>query len=201
MHEQGTPWLNIGQFNFLDDGNLLWASERSGFRHLYLYDKEFSLLNQVTGTEKDNWLVTRIVHSDMKSRSIYFESTRSSALERHLEKVSFDGGVITKITQEEGWHSTLISANGEHLLDSFSSAKHAPKVNLGNLSDPNQVKQITPSPTLISRDLGLDPPIFLQLPGADGTLLDAALYLPDKAEASPLIISGYGGPHLSLIHI
>ena len=131
----------------------------------------------------------------MKSRSIYFESTRSSALERHLEKVSFDGGVITKITQEEGWHSTLISANGEYLLDSFSSAKHAPKVNLGNLSDPNQVKQITPSPTLISRDLGLDPPIFLQLPGADGTLLDAALYLPDKAEASPLIISGYGGPH------
>ena len=59
----------------------------------------------------------------------------------------------------------------------------------------NQVKQITPSPTLISRDLGLDPPIFLQLPGADGTLLDAALYLPDKAEASPLIISGNGGPH------
>ena len=57
LHEQGTPWLNIGQFNFLDDGNLLWSSERSGFRHLYLYDKEFSLLNQVTGTEKDLSLI------------------------------------------------------------------------------------------------------------------------------------------------
>ena len=195
LSEKGTPWLNIGQFQFLDNGDLLWSSERTGFRHLYLYDKEFSLLNQVTGAEEDNWLVTRIVHVDMDSRLIYFESTRSSALERHLEKVSFDGGPITKITKEEGWHSTLISSNSEHLLDSFSSTRHAPKVNLGNLSDADQVKQITPSATLISRDLGLDPPIFLQLPGADGTLLDAALYLPDKAEASPLIISGYGGPH------
>ena len=76
------------------------------------------------------WGVFRI-ENPSKTRDLegflYFESTRSSALERHLEKVSFDGGVITKITQEEGWHSTLISANGEHLLDSFSSTKHAQK--------------------------------------------------------------------------
>ena len=195
LSEKSTPWINIGQFHFLDNGDLLWSSERTGFRHLYLYDKEFSLLNQVTGAEKNNWLVTRIIHTDMDSRSIYFESTRSSALERHLEKVSFDGGPITKITKAEGWHSTLISSNSEHLLDSFSSTRHAPKVTLSNLNNTKQVRKIEPGPVLLSTDLGLNPPKFLQLPGADGTLLDAALYLPDKKEACPLIISGYGGPH------
>ena len=68
----------MGEFSddtrFLKSGGILWSSERSGFRHLYLYDGS-NLVRQITSGD---WIVTRVVAVDEDRGVVYFEGTRWS---------------------------------------------------------------------------------------------------------------------------
>ena len=49
LEERDDYWINIGDdLAFLDDGGFLWASERSGFRHIYRYGSDGALQGPLT---------------------------------------------------------------------------------------------------------------------------------------------------------
>ena len=52
-------------FRPLDDGGFIWASERSGFNHLYLYDSGGNLVRQLTSGD---WQVDSVAGVDQKTR-------------------------------------------------------------------------------------------------------------------------------------
>src|ERR1700682_6140463 len=89
--ERAAPWINLH-----DDlrtieatGEFTWSSERSGFRHLYLYGPDGKLIRQLTSGD---WLAEATLALDEKGRQLYFVGWRASALERQLFRVSLDGG-------------------------------------------------------------------------------------------------------------
>ena len=192
LEEINEPWLNTSSdHRWLDDGSLIWPSERSGFRHLYLYDAGLALTRQLTSGD---WVVTSVGRVDQTARVVYFSATKESVSERHLYSVSLDGGEPQRLTDGSGWHSCVASDTLGQFVDTLSSVAHAP-VTTFIRSNEKPVELHHPPET--AESIGLTPPRILELPGADGTPLDAALYEPPPGSGrpSPLVVSVYGGPH------
>ena len=82
-----------------ETGCFLWASERSGFRHLYLMDQRGEPIRALTNGE---WMVDAIAGVDEEHRLVYFTATKESPLECHLYVTSFNGEEARRITQEAG---------------------------------------------------------------------------------------------------
>lgn len=192
--ERNEPWLNVDHnWRFLRSGELVWTSERTGFRHLYLYDPALDHVRPLTAGE---WAVTSVVGVHEASRTVFFQATAESVLERHLYAVSLDGGEPRRLTSEPGWHTTAVSDDARYFVDTFSSLEHAPVTLLRTLD--GSVEAVLFDNDGTSADsLGLVPPRLLTVDAADGTLLHGALYEPPEPARTPppVIVSVYGGPH------
>ena len=223
IDEEGDPWINLStDTRFLKTGEILWSSETrspGGFRHLYVHDylhgghsrsgEEGALIRPLT---EGDWSVTRVSAVDQTKRLVYFMATRESALERHLYRVSLEGGVIEQLTHEPGWHDVVVSTHAEAFVDTYMSRSAAPVVQLRSLAG-NEPVTLFDNEGLTAESLGLQVPEFVTIPADDGTPLHGALYRPlgesvtsagTSAAASadgthPAIVSVYGGPHAQLV--
>ena len=192
LGEHGEPWLNLGDFRFLDSGELLWSSERSGFRHLYLYDVDLASSRQLTSGK---WVVTRVVEVDEAGRKVFFSGTREGAIERHLYRVGLDGGEVERLTSGAGVHGCTVAPDGETFIDTFSSREHAAVMTLRRTDGGGALATLFEEPEMTASEQGLRPPELRLMAAADGTPMFAALYRPEGEGPHPLVVSVYGGPH------
>ncbi|MCY4392879.1 MAG: S9 family peptidase [Chloroflexi bacterium] len=192
LEERSEPWLNLGDFRFLDSGELLWSSERTGFRHLYLYDASLAELRQMTEGE---WVVTRIVEVDEAGRSVFFSGTREGAVERHLYRVGLDGGEVERLTVAAGGHGCAVAPDGSAFVDTFSSRERASVTTLRRTDGGEAIATLFEERSMTATEQGLRPPELRLLSAADGTPMFGTLYRPEGAGPHPLVVSVYGGPH------
>ena len=192
LEERGEPWLNLGDFRFLETGELLWSSERTGFRHLYLYDADLSESRALTAGE---WVVTRIAAVDEAGRAAFFSGTREGAVERHLYRVGLDGGEAARLTSGAGVHGCAVAPDGSAFIDTFSSRERAAVTTLRRTDGGEALATLFEEPEMTAAAQGLRPPELRTLAAADGTPLHAALYRPGGEGPHPLVVSVYGGPH------
>src|ERR1700682_3907271 len=89
LSENDPNWINVSDdLCFLKDGKrFVWSSERSGYRHLYLYDLEGKQLAQLT---KGEWEVSAVDAIDESKGLVYFTAAEKSPLERRLYRIAFD---------------------------------------------------------------------------------------------------------------
>ncbi|MXZ87588.1 MAG: S9 family peptidase, partial [Dehalococcoidia bacterium] len=190
--ERGEPWLNLGDFRFLETGELLWSSERTGFRHLELYDRDLNESRRLTSGE---WVVTRIVEVDEERRTVFFSGTREGAVERHLYRVGLDGGEVERLTSEPGVHGCAVSPDGATFVDTFSSREHAAVTTLRRTDGGNVLATLFEEPEMTATGQGLRAPELRVMAAADGTPMFGAVYRPEGEGPHPLVVSVYGGPH------
>jgi dipeptidyl-peptidase 4 len=96
----------------------LWSSERDGYRHLYLYSIDGSLIRQLT---RGDWEVTNLAALDETARRAYYISTQAGPMERHVYSVNLDGGEPRRLTTHAGTHSASISPNTRYMVLTHSS--------------------------------------------------------------------------------
>jgi len=96
----------------------LWMSERDGFMHVYRYDKNGKLLNQVT---KGNWVTLEIIGLDNTGKKLLVKGTDESGLNQYAYSANLDGSEQKQIAGKPGVHSFSLNDNGDQLLDSYSS--------------------------------------------------------------------------------
>ena len=199
IDERQEPWINLhDDARFLDTGEFLWSSERTGYRHLYLHDEGGRETRAVTSGE---FVVTRLVAVDQERRLAYFSATKDSVLERHLYVASLDGGEVRRITEGRGWHGAIVAKDGRRFIDVWSSVSHAPRVTLRTI-DGAVAAELFGNEGATADDLGLRPPEFVQIAAPDGSTLHGALYGPPATADGaryPLIVSVYGGPHVQRV--
>ncbi|MHC4470264.1 MAG: S9 family peptidase, partial [Planctomycetota bacterium] len=202
LAESGEPWLNLdGNTRFLDSGEMLRTSERTGFRHLYLHAEDGRLVRQLTDGE---WMVTLVLDVDEERRVARFEATKDGVLERHVYEVSLLGGEVTRLTEEPGWHHAVFSPDHSLYVDTWSSLEHAPRIFLRRVEG-GDATALHDEPEHTAKALGLVPPELVTVEAEDGTLLHGAVYEPPAADPAlaagestppgPAIVSVYGGPH------
>lgn len=201
LTEKDQYWINISNdLHFLKDGKrFLWSSERSGYRHLYLYDLEGKQLAQLT---KGDWEVTGVDGIDEGKALVYFTGTAKSPLERHLFRVSLDGSAaVSRITIHDGTHGVNIAPDTSVFLDTYSDSMNPPRQDLVR-ADGSRLRVINDDKVAELAAFHLSPVQFLTVKSHDGVALNAMMIKPPDFDASkkyPVIVYTYGGPHAQVV--
>src|SRR5205823_13729804 len=108
LDEEQEPWINLhNDLRVIEStGEFTWSSERSGFRHLYLYAADGTLIRQLTRGE---WPAEATVALDENGRQLYFVGWQERPLDRQLFRVSLDGGEPEALTRGSGMHSAVLA--------------------------------------------------------------------------------------------
>ncbi len=196
LRETSDVWINLHDLlRPLENGGFIWASERTGFQHLYRYDKDGNLLNRITAGD---WMVDGIAGVDEANGLIYFTGTLNGPTERHLYAVSFDSGEPHRITEAPGMHSVITDYAMRRFVDVHHNTETPPTVMLRSLADGSSIRTIYDKTDPRIARLDLQPPELVALPSRDGETLHGAIYRPPArfgAGPFPTIVSVYGGPH------
>lgn len=185
---------------FLPDNpnEFLWQSERDGYNHLYHYNTDGEMLQQLT---KGQWVVTGTHGFTDDSKTFYYTSTAISPLENHLYKVSLKNGKSTQITSETGTHELTISNDGNYILDEYTSRQTPRIVNILDSKGKVEANVLTAENPLDDYKLG-KMKIGTITAGDGETDLYYRLITPpdfDPNKRYPAIVYVYGGPHAQLI--
>lgn len=210
LREASDVWINLhDDFRPLGNdagdlaGGFIWSSERSGFRHLYLYDRDGHLLRQLT---RGDWIVTEVAGVDEERALVYFMATRDGPTERHLYAVSFAlrqaDDEPRRLTHEPGMHSTVLDHQLRSFVDIHQAIERPPWVSLRSLEDGATLRTIYDRHDPRIDQLGLQPPELVTLQSRDGVTLHGAIYRPPATYGPgpyPTIVSVYGGPHAQTV--
>jgi dipeptidyl-peptidase-4 len=200
LNETDQYWINVSNdLRFLKDGKrFLWSSERSGYRHLYLYDLEGKELAQLT---KGEWEVSAVDAVDEAKGMVYFTGAAKSPLERHLYRVSFDGSAISRITIHNGTHSVNMAPDCAAFVDTYSDVMTPPRQDVAR-ADGSLLRAMNENKVAELADYHLSAPQFLSVKAHDGTPLNSVMIKPADFDASkkyPVLVYTYGGPHAQVV--
>ena len=200
LSENDSNWINISDdFTLLKDGKrFLWSSERSGYRHLYLFDLEGKQLAQLTTGE---WEVSAVDAIDEAKGLVYFTATQKSPLERHLYRVALDGTGLTRITKDEGTHTAVLAPNAAAFYDTYSNAATTPRQDLYR-ADGTHIAAINENKVAELADYHLSPMEFITVKSRDGVELNASIIKPpdfNPQKKYPVLVYTYGGPHAQVV--
>jgi dipeptidyl-peptidase 4 len=198
--EKDQYWINVSDdLRFLKDGKrFLWSSEKSGYRHLYLYDREGEQLAQLT---HGDWEVTGVQAIDEAKGIVYFTATEKSPLERHLYRVALDGSGFARVTKDDGTHAIKFSPESSAFVDTCSNTTSPPHQELLR-ADGLRIAAINENHVAELSEYHLSPVEFLSLRSHDGVSLNASMIRPrdfDPSKKYPVIVYTYGGPHAQVV--
>ncbi len=179
---------------FLNGGRFLWTSDRTGWRHVYLYSVTGTLIRPLTAGD---WPVGSITGVDGDEEWVYFTGYANNALESHFFRVQVDGSGLERLTKDPGTHTISLDPSGSYFTDTYSSLTQAATTTV-HATDGSAARTLATTTTAMLDALGLEPPELVTVTAADGvTRLNGLLFKPagyDPNIAYPLVVSVYGGP-------
>jgi dipeptidyl-peptidase-4 len=200
LSERDQYWINVSDdLHFLKDGKrFLWSSERTGYRHLFLYDLTGKELAQIT---RGRWEVSRLEAVNEVTETVFFTGTEKTPLERHLYRVGLDGSGFTRITAEDGTHSVAFSPNVAMYLDTYSNVATPPRQDVYR-ADGAKLATLHENKVVDLAAYRLSPVEFFAIRSHDGILLDCSMIKPpdfDPAKKYPVLIFTDGGPRSRVV--
>lgn len=200
VREETDVWINLHNlFRPLKDGRFLWASERSGYQHLYLYNEDGSLAQQLTAGE---WRVDTIAGLDQKQELVYFTSSCPTPTETHLHVVSLVGGEPRPLTSEPGMHNVVVDVSNGRFLDTHHNINQPPTITLRALADGSEICPIFQEADPRLAETPLQTPEIVHFKNRTNVPLYGAIYRPPAHFGEgpfPTIVSVYGGPHVQTV--
>ncbi len=184
---------------------IVWASERDGWNHLYLVDgRTGKVKNRIT---TGAWVVRDVIHVDDAKRQIVFAASGMNAGEdpyfRHVYRIDFDGRHLTALTPAKADHDARFSPDGTQYVDTYSRVDLPTVSELHRSSDGALVATITRGDDSALRAAGFRPPEVFVAKGRDGkTDIWGVVVRPrdyDPRKKYPVIENIYAGPHDSFV--
>ena len=183
----------------------LWYSMRDGYKHLYLYNLDGSLVKQVT---KGEYEVEGFIQFDKKGENIFIYANKNNLDGRDAYRVNLKNGTmkcLTNYNSAEGTHTVVINDEGTRMVDYFSAVDNPGEVNYvininkpANHRDYNIYRAENPL-----KDYAMPGVELGTIKAADGkTDLYYRLITPpnmEKGKKYPTLVYVYGGPHSQLV--
>ena len=200
LTETDKYWININDdLHFFKDGKrFLWASERTGYRHLYLYAMDGKEIKQIT---KGDWEVTEVDGVDEEKGLVYFTSTEKSPIERQMYRVDLDGSGPVRITKQDGFHMINMSPAAHTYVDAYTNAMTPPRQDVYR-ADGSKLATLNENKVEELSQYNLSPVEFSTVKNRDGVVLNCFLIKPpnfDPSKKYPAIVYTYGGPHAQIV--
>ena len=133
---------------FLEDHSFIWTSEKNGYNHIYHYNEQGDLINQVTNGP---WEVTSYYGYNKKNKLIYYQSTEGGSINRDIYSIRLNGKNKTKLTKTVGSNSASFSADFSYFINSHSSAVSPPEFTLNDAKTGNVIKSIVDNDNLANK--------------------------------------------------
>ena len=179
---------------------ILWASERSGYNHLYLIDGvSGEIKNPVT---KGNWNVREVVEVNEEKRQLLLKVvgvTGQNPYHIHFVRVNFDGSGFTRLTTGDGNHAVRFSPDKKFLIDTWSRVDQPPVVELLRADDGKMIAELGRADDAALVKTGWSRPERFAAKGRDGeTDIHGIIVRPtrfDPTKKYPVIEYIYAGPH------
>lgn len=179
---------------------LIWASERDGWNHLYLFDLDKGTLK--TQITKGDWLVRSIERIDNEERRIWFRGfgmiNDQDPYYPHLARINFDGSDLKILTEGDGKHSWKWSPDNRFLLDTWSRIDFPPTTVLRDGETGESILTIEENRLSELVEAGWVSPERFAAPGRDGkTMIHGMIVKPpafDPNNKYPILEYIYAGP-------
>lgn len=197
LNEKNKAYIDVtDNLTFLKDNSFIWTSDKDGFNHIYLYDKNGKLKNQVT---KGNWEVTSYYGFDEKKNTVFYQSTEKGSINRAVYKISLNGKSKMVLSDDLGTNEAMFSPDFDYFINTFSSASKPTIYSLNDSKNGKQLQMIEDNSDLVSRLKSYDLPTkeFFVLKTEKGHELNAWLIKPKDFDASkkyPVFMTQYSGP-------
>lgn len=184
---------------YLDESNeMIWWSERTGWGHFYLYDRDGKLKNAITS---GSWRASAIVAVDAKTRTLYFlgngREKGENVYYQHLYAVNLDGTGLTLLDPGDASHYSLLSPSRRFVVDN-SSRLDRPSESVLRDAAGNKLMDLEKADLSRLYEYGWKLPETFQVKAADGvTDLYGNLWKPfdfDPNKKYPIIAHVYPGP-------
>jgi dipeptidyl-peptidase-4 len=200
LTETSPHWVALtNDMRPLKDGTFLWSSERSGYRHLYLYKANGKLVRQVT---RGAWPVEALEGVDEVQGTLLFSAFKDNPTETRIWSVSYRKPVEPRpVTSAGGWWSVKVAKSGAAFAGTYEDPKTPPQTGLYRADgtrvrwiEENRLAEGHPYLPYAGR---LPTPTYGKIKAADGQDLWWSLRTPpgfDPAKKYPVIVEVYGGP-------
>lgn len=189
-----------------DNHEIIWVSEKDGWRHIYLVDEQTGQIkNQVT---KGEWVVRDIDSVDTQKREVWFRASGMNAGEDpyhiHYYRIKFDGTGLVKLTDHaKATHQLTFSPDRAYYVDTYSTMTSAPVSELRKTADASLVMKLETADISQYLTLGFKLPEIFKAKGRDGkTDIWGIVYRPsnfDPKKKYPIIENIYAGPQDSFV--
>ena len=181
-------------FKVTSEGFVL-MSERSGYKHLYLYDLNGTLKRQLTN---GNFEVTSFYGYDSKTGTTYYASNQESPLRKSIYKSDSKGKVTRLSTSQTGTNSAIFSKGFRYFMNTWSDLNTPTVTTLCDASG-KTLKTLEDNAALRQKLAGLrlGERKFFSFTTADGVLLNGFMVLPadfNQSKKYPVVMFQYSGP-------
>ncbi len=193
---------DVPRLSYLSETDeLIYSSERDGWRHLYLVNRNADVpMQQIT---RGKWIVRDIEFIDEQNRQICFAASGMNANQdpyfQHYYRINFDGTGLVTLTKGNGDHSVEFSPDRRFLVDTRSRIDAAPVHTLRRADDGELVCRLERSDISELIDRGWRAPEVFSAKGRDGeTDIWGFICYPtdyDPEKKYPILEHIYAGPH------
>jgi dipeptidyl aminopeptidase/acylaminoacyl peptidase len=207
-YNQLGPGLSAGRryrHDVNDGKEIIWASERDGWEHLYLYDGATGeVKNQIT---KGDWLVRNVNYVDDEKRQIWFEAGGMIPVQdpyfTQYCRINFDGTGLTRLTEADGTHTVTFSHDRKYYVDLWQRVDLPPQAQLRRTEDRSVVMDLDKGDASALLAAGFRFPEVFVAKGRDGkTDIWGVMIKPtnfDPSKKYPVIENIYAGPQGSFV--
>lgn len=196
LNEKDNAYLDItDNLTFLKDNSFIWTSEQDGYNHIYHYNTNGKLINQVT---KGPWEVTNYYGYDESSNRIFYQSTEDGNINRTIYSIKLNGKDKKRLSTNTGTNSAAFSDSFNYYINTYSDASTPYIYTLNNAKNGNEIKEIKNNKNLVEKLLKYDisPKEFFTLKTNNGNF-NAWMIKPsnfDPNKKYPLFMYQYSGP-------
>lgn len=193
------------RYDLKKSNEIIWASERDGWNHLYLYDAlSGKVKNQIT---KGNWPIREVLKVDEEKKQIYFTA---SGLDSNQDpyllqfcRIDFNGKNFTRLTTENGNHKVTFSPDYKYYVDQYSRVDAAPITVLKSIDSQKTIVELQKADISALQKTGWIAPEVFTAKARDGkTDIWGVIVRPttfDPNRKYPIIEYIYAGPQDSFV--
>ncbi|PZD77772.1 S9 family peptidase [Mesonia sp. K7] len=196
LSEKNKAYIDVtDNLTFLNDNSFIWTSEKDGWNHIYHYDKNGKLINQVTAGD---WEVTQYYGFDKKTGRIFYQSTENGSINRDVFSIRANGKNKAKLTQKTGTNDADFSADFTYFINTFSNATTPNEFTLVSSDNGKVVRKIKDNQALLEHNkaYGFSRKEFSTI-HINGNDLNMWMIKPtdfDENKKYPMLMYQYSGP-------
>ncbi|MGI9593769.1 MAG: S9 family peptidase [Patiriisocius sp.] len=196
LQEKDDAYVDItDNLTFFKDNSFIWTSERDGWNHIYHFNKNGTLKNQIT---KGPWEVTNYYGYNPKNNTIYYQSTENGSINRGVYSVNVKGKNKKELSVDTGTNRASFSKDYSYYINTFQSATTPSIFTLNDSNTGSVIKQIKDNAALATKVAGykMSEKEFSTI-SINGNDLNMYTIKPldfDPSKKYPLFMYQYSGP-------